>query len=74
MNNVIYKINVLKEVFEQFQFNENFNYFKFYVMTHYMNFIRRYEDADDFNTSYMKIVYKFLIKDYYDLTNKRKNF
>ncbi len=39
-----------------------------------MNFIRRYEDADDFNTSYIKIAYKYLIKDYYDLTNKRKNF
>ncbi len=39
-----------------------------------MNFIRRYEDADDFDTFYMKIAHKFLIKDYYDLTNKQKNF
>ncbi len=74
MNNVIYRINVLKEVFEQFQHDENFNYFKFHVISHYMNFIRRYEDADDFDTSYMKIAHKFLIKDYYDFTNKRENF
>ena len=74
MNNVIYSINVLKEVFDQFQHDENFNYFKFHVISHYMNFIRRYEDADYFDTSYMKIAHKFLIKDYYDLTNKRKNF
>ena len=74
MNNVIYKINVLKEIFEQFRSDENFNYFKFHVMTHYMNFIQRYEDVNDFNTSYIKIAYKYLIKDYYDLTNKRKNF
>ncbi len=39
-----------------------------------MNFIQRYEDADSFDTFYMKIAHKFLIKDYYDLTNKRKNF
>jgi len=74
MNNAIYRINVLKEVFKQFQHDENFNYLKFHVISHYMNFIQRYEDADDFDTSYMKIAHKFLIKDYYDLTNKRKNF
>ncbi len=74
MNNAIYRINVLKEVFKQFQHDENFNYLKFHVISHYMNFIRRYEDADDFDTSYMKIAHKFLIKDYYDLTNKRENF
>ncbi len=74
MNNAIYRINVLKEVFKQFQHDENFNYLKFHVISHYMNFIWRYEDADDFNTSYMKIAHKFLIKDYYDFTNKRKNF
>ncbi len=39
-----------------------------------MNFIWRYEDADNFDTSYMKIAHKFLIKDYYDLTNKWENF
>ncbi len=74
MNNIIYRINVLKEVFKQFRHDENFNYLKFHVISHYMNFIRRYEDADDFDTSYMKIAHKFLIKDYYNLTNKRENF
>ena len=29
---------------------------------------------DDFDTFYMKIAHKFLIKDYYDFTNKQKNF
>jgi len=74
MNNAIYRINVLKKVFKQFQHDENFNYFKFHVIFYYMNFIQRYEDADDFDTFYMKIAHKFLIKDYYDLINKRKNF
>ncbi len=74
MNNTIYRINVLKEVFKQFQHDENFNYLKFHVIFHYMNFIWRYEDADNFDTFYMKIAHKFLIKDYYDLTNKRENF
>ncbi len=74
MNNVIYRINVLKEVFKQFQHDENFNYFKFHVISHYMNFIQRYEDADDFDTFYMNIAHKFLTKDYYDLTNKQENF
>ena len=45
MNNVIYRINVLKEVFKQFWHDENFNYFKFHVISHYINFIQRYEDA-----------------------------
>ncbi len=74
MNNAIYRINVLKEVFKQFWHDENFNYFKFHVISHYINFIQKYEDANNFDTSYMKIAHKFLIKDYYDLTNKRKNF
>ena len=74
MNNAIYRINVLKKVFKQFWHDENFNYFKFHVISHYMNFIQRYEDANDFDTFYMKITHKFLIKDYYDLTNKRENF
>ncbi len=74
MNNAIYRINVLKEVFKQFQHNKNFNYFKFHVIFYYMNFIQRYEDANDFDTFYMKIAHKFLIKNYYDFTNKQKNF
>ncbi len=74
MNNAMYRINVLKEVFKQFQHDKNFNYLKFHVISHYMNFIWRYEDANDFDTSYMKIAHKFLIKDYYDLTNKWENF
>jgi len=39
MNNTIYKINVLKKVFKQFWHDENFNYLKFHVISHYMNFI-----------------------------------
>jgi len=74
MNNAIYRINVLKEVFKQFRHNKNFNYFKFHVIAHYMNLIQRYEDADDFDTFYMKTAHKFLMKDYYDLINKQKNF
>jgi hypothetical protein len=74
MNNAIYRIIVLKEIFKQFWSDENFNYFKFHMIVHYMNFIWRYEDADDFDTFYMKIAHKFLMKDYYNFTNKWKNF
>ncbi len=74
MNNAIYRINVLKKVFKQFRHDENFNYLKFHVISHYINFIWRYKNADDFDTSYMKIAHKFLIKDCYDFTNKWENF
>ena len=51
-----------------------FNYFKFYIMIYFVNFIRLYKSANDFDIKYMKIAYKFLIKNYYSRINKNEDF
>jgi len=53
---------------------EHFNIFKLHVMTYYAQHIHQYDSADNIDTEYSEIVYKFLIKIFFSETNKHKNF
>jgi len=39
-----------------------------------VNFIREYGNTDGFNSFYNKIIYKYLVKIFYERINKRENF
>ncbi len=80
LNQAFFRVNFFKSVFrETRQFvqeneNEHFNFFKFHVMSHYSDFIRKYDTTDDYDISHDEIKHKYMIKQYYDRTNKRETF
>ena len=84
MKYALYRINNLKIVFVKYRFqnttrNENnkdetyFNFFKFYIMTHYVTFIRLYDSAQSFDIAYEKNIHKFLLKIFFVITNRVNN-
>ena len=52
----------------------HFNFSKFHVMSHYTKFIRLYGSADQFDTSHMEAAHKYLVKIFYQRTNKNENY
>ena len=48
----------------------SFQYFKLHVFTHWVIFIRLYDNAQNFDTSYKKAIHKFLLKQFFFKTNK----
>ena len=54
--------------------DEHFNFFKFHVMIHYSNFIRRYKTTNEFNTSHDEVRHKYMLKNFFDRINKRETF
>jgi hypothetical protein len=43
-------------------------------MSHYFDFIRKYDMTNDYDISHDEIKHKYMIKQYYDKTNKKKTF
>jgi hypothetical protein len=80
LNQTLFRVNFFKSVFrETRQFaqkneNEHFNFSKFHVMSHYSDFIRKYDTTDDYEISHNEVKHKYMIKQYYDRTNKRETF
>ena len=84
INHALYRIDNLKIIFFKFKFqntardenDENkihFNIFKFHVITSYMVFIELYDSVQSFDTVYKIIIYKFLLKIFFVMTNKINN-
>ena len=77
---VFRRMNKLKIEFVDFRFvfkkieKNHFNFFKFHVMNHYIKFIRLYDNVDQFNISHMKAAHKYLMKIFYQRTNKNENY
>ena len=61
-------------MFRRFRNNNHFSFFKFYILFHYLKFIRKYDSANEFDTFYNENVYKNFIKKTYRRTNKKINF
>ena len=81
MKHAFCRIDNLKIIFAKYKFqntvrDENdknethFNILKFYVMIHYMTFIRLYDSIQNFDTVYKKTIYKFLLKIFFVMTNR----
>ena len=80
MKHVFYRIDNLKIVFIKYTFqntvrdehDENkthFNIFKRYIIVYYMTFIRLYDDAQNFDSTYESTIHKFLLKIFLVTTN-----
>ncbi len=80
LNQTLFRVNFFKSVFRdtrQFaQKNEkkHFNFFKFHVISHYFDFIRKYDTTNNYDISHDEIKHKYEIKQFYDKINKRKTF
>ena len=79
MNQALYWINKLKEIFWHFcSRNENdreyFNFFKFHAIIHYSEFICKYESADEIDSSHFKILYRHFVKKFFACINKKDDF
>ena len=85
MIHALYKLNNLKNVFFKYRFqntiddveNENeklFNIFKLHVMTHYVIFIRFYNNVQKFDTLYDESTHKILLKNFFSKINKNENW
>jgi glutaredoxin 2 len=65
LKHALFQINKLKNVFQHLCSvnsdisEEHFNIFKLHVMIHYAQHIHQYDSADNIDTEYSEIVYKF---------------
>ena len=73
MNKLKFEFADFRFVFKKIEEN-HFNFFKFHVINHYIKFIRLYGSVDQFDISHMKTIHKYLIKIFYQQTNKNKNY
>jgi hypothetical protein len=80
LDHVFSRINTFKNEFKHLRSsnknieNDHFNFLKFHVMSHYSEFIRKYETADEYDTSHDEIKHKYMFKKYYERINKRNFF
>ncbi len=80
LQHVLYRLNIYKKIFRQSRLivheieKNNFNFFKFHVITHYVDFIKKYEIANEYDTFHDKTQHKHMIKKFYCKINKREIF
>ena len=80
LNVVLKRMNFFKKNFRHLRFanvefkNEHFNFFKFHVMIHYSNFIRKYEMINEFNMLHDEVKHKYMLKNFFDRINKCEIF
>ena len=80
LEHALFWINKLKNVFWHLHSvdsditESHFNILKLHVMTYYTHHIHWYDTADNVNTEYSEITHKFLIKIFFNWTNKYKSF
>ena len=55
-------------------FNFYFNFLKWHIITYYENFIRLYDNTQNYDIYYSETVYKFLLKEFFSRTNKNLKY
>jgi len=74
------QFNILKKIFAKYwsidiKIKEvYFNIFKFYVISYYKKFIRKFDTINNFNIENSKYIYIYLIKNFYFRINKSSKF
>ena len=83
MRHALMRMNKFKKVFARIRQSKqeksrdvegHFNFIKFHAMSHYPGSIERYGAADNFDTQHSEAAHKFLVKEYFNRTNKRDTF
>ena len=80
LEHALFWINKLKNIFQYLHSvdsditESHFNILKLHVMTHYTHHIHWYGTADNVDTEHSEITHKFLIKIFFNWTNKCESF
>ena len=80
MRNALYRIDKFKESFRDMRLVDkdtkrgHFNIPKFHSMVHYVEHIQKYGSADGFDTAHFESCHKYLVKAFYDRTNKSNSY
>lgn len=78
IEHALYKLEMTKIAFEQHRPIDSklcrpiFNYPKFYAISHFVQCIQDYGSAVNYDTTYSKAAHKYLLKAFYNKTNKKK--
>ena len=78
MEHALYRLEKTKIAFEQYWpidsklCQPTFNYPKFYVISHFVQYIWDYNSAVNYDTAHSKAVYKYPLKVFYHKINKKK--
>ncbi len=78
MEHALYRLENIKITFEHHQpidsklCQPTFNYPKFHVISHFIQCIRDYSSAVNYDTAYSKAAHKYLRKAFYNRTNKKE--
>jgi hypothetical protein len=77
---ILFRLNAYKKIFRHSRFKEHeieknhFNFFKFHVITHYVNFIKRYKIANKYDTFHDETRHKYMIKNFILESINEKSF
>jgi hypothetical protein len=80
LNHALFRLNAYKKIFRHSRLKKHeieknhFNFFKFHAITHYVDFIRRYEVANEYDIFHDETRHKYMIKKFYSRINKREIF
>ena len=78
MKHTLYRFENTKIAFEYHQLinsklcQPTFNYPKFHATSHFVQYIRDYGSAVNYDTGYSKAAHKYLVKEFYNKTNKKE--
>ena len=78
MNYALYCINKLKKIFREFRKEKRdlinyFNFLKYYILSHWILHIKKYETSIKYNNFAKETMHKE-VKSQYDRTNKHSNY
>ena len=80
MNAILHKMNLLKKIFRKYRSLDSiidesqFNFFKWHIMSHYLDFIKEFDTSNEYSTQSFEKAHLDLMKNYYVKINKRENF
>ena len=79
ISQAIFRIDNTKEAFVKYRPKDYsdkayWNYPKFHSISHYVIFIMNFSALNRFDSENSEVAYKFLLKDFYDRTNKTNTF
>ena len=78
IEHALYKLDKTKIAFENYclinvkLFQPTFNYPKFHIIIHFVQYIWDYGSAINYDTAHSKTVYKYFLKAFYRNTNKKE--
>ena len=78
MEHALYRLEKTMIAFEHHRLIDSklcqptFNYPQFYAISHFIQYIRDYGSAVNYDTAHSEAVHKYLLKTFYNKTNKKE--